>query len=1152
MIATELAELVTLYFRLAVALASATAAYAQTPTRLVVRIAALDSATGAPISGDVLVQQVVSGATLARGVVRDGRARIIVPSTDSSFLLTIRGIGFVRYRAELDRRQLVTLPPVLLRRSTGQLARVTVVSRRQGPPPSYEFDPQPLVTGGVLPSVSSIAPGERGDIASQLATAAGVVLVNQGDGAAGVSAFGAATSQNAVTLGGMPVAATTVPRTAPLISRIETSTYDVANTGFGGVQFATSLVQGGTLPIGSILISLNPPDGGLPGAAGRAVNGAQLGAGVSGPLPGRYQYFSVHGQVSQSVVGRDRWRDRINPGVLSGIEPWLLRRNIPAAGGDSPARTSAAVVARLDRARPGGWTLSLQSLANLTRLDGLVTGANRLPSTAQDLSFNAFATVADIAGPVGSWLSRSKIAVNHQAWTSAASTSYPAVSLRLPVDGSTEVGLLAGGGQGGEVRAQTASVHLQQAFERFAGQRGEHRLKVVGELYSGTSSQETAFDRAGLYTLRTSSDTSGLFAASYQRNLGTTTSRLPILKWAAGVGDAWQPTARMRIEGGIRVDGTMIPRSGAGAAPSLFPVSGAILTGPRLGAEWALGRREARIGDLSGGARATLRVGVARLVATPGAEAWTPLAQVASPDAATVLCTGSSIPSPPWGTVGVTPGGECVTTPSTEGMPRWEGRPIAGTADRLLSGVTWWGGPFSTAVAMNVALSRHSGERVTRDANLRAEPVWRNAEEGDRAMYAGPEAWDPASSRVPLLASRADVTQGWIWRSSAAGVSEAAVWSLSISPRKVGAGLPNWFVQYSLGRGRERRGGWDASTAGDPRNFDWMPSSTLPRHAVVGFLQLPIASWATLSANLVTTSGAGFTPVVLGDVNGDGASNDRVSTAVWRALPPASTAALTRQWPCLSSRGPFFSPNGCANGWTARSSATLVLDGRVVGLPARSTVTVVASNIQTAVAPAVFGSRADRILTVGPRNPFLLVPTGFDPATQRFRYRVNEDFGRSLVGPTEFSAPFSLGVEVRLPAFGGPLTQLQRRVAAGASPTTLRQLWATSASPSLAQMVAVYADSLLLTPAQRAATDGAIRAYRAERDSLFSMAARAPGGIVVKTLNEALWDAASRVSRSLESVLTPDQWALFAPIIQGLVSEAAMVRARREGGLAPP
>ena len=1147
LILTRLTRLACLH---AAVLVWAETAYAQ--SRLMMQTVVRDSTSGEPIRGDVLLQRLSTGAVVARGSVRDGQIRLYVAASDTAFLLTVRGVGYVRFRASLGRDSLAALRVVYLRKAPAVLAQVNVVGARRVPPPSYEFDPKPLVENGRMLVANSVTLGERDDIAIQLATVPGVQLENAGAGVTGVSAFGAGAGQNAVTLGGMPVSASTIPRTAAMLSRVETSAYDVGNTGFGGVQLATSLIQGGALRNGGFLFSLNPPDGVLLGSGGRTLGGAQFGAGMSGPLPGKFQFFSVHGQVTRSVATGDRWRDQVSAEALQQAEPWLRSRGVPSVDALLPSRTSLAVITRLDRLRPAGWSLTFQSIANLSRVDALVAGAQRLPSTGQEVSSGSWSGVLDAAGPIGAWMGRSKLAVVHQGLSLAPETAYPAVLLRLPLSTGSEAGVVAGGGLGAVSDSRTSSVHLQQCFERFAGDQNQHRVKVIGEIFAGRAVSEATLDAQGQYTLWTPSDTSGLILASYARALGETRGRADLVRWAVGIGDAWRPSSRLRIEGGIRLDGAQLRGLDDAGTLDAFPSRQAVVAGPRLGVEWGFGRASARIGDLSGGTVFTARAGVARLTSTPGADAWAPFAQRASGDAAILLCTGAAIPNPPWAAGGVAPVDACVRTPASRGTPRWDGTPFAGTTDRLVTGITWWNAPFATALSSNLTVSRHVAERMTRDDNLRGAPAWTNTAEGGRPVFAAPGAWDPNSARAPLLASRADVSQGWLWRVAGSGRSESAVLALSLSPRRVGAGLPNWFLQYSAGIGRELRSGWDGSTAGDPRGLEWMRSSTLPRHSIVGFLQLPIADWLRWSTNVVASQGGAFTPTVLGDVNGDGATNDRVATAALLELPAQELRSLQRSWSCLSPSGAFVAPNSCAAGWNVRAATTLELDGRTVGLPSRSTVTLIANNILTPIARAAFGDRTDRLMGVGPRNPFLLVPTGFDTAQQRFRYRVNQDFGRPLVGPLEFTAPLTFSLEVRIPAFGGPLAQLERRAAAGASAAQLRQVWSTTATTSLAQLVTIYADSLLLAPAQRASVDSIVRAYRAEKDSLFAAFGSSAARGSVSALNEALWDAAVRTSRDLRRILTTDQWALFAPLVQGLVSESVLLRSRREGGVAPP
>jgi hypothetical protein len=298
--------------------------------KLLIQTAVRDSTSGEPVVGDVILQRLSTGAVVARGAVREGQIRLSVSANDSAFLLTVRGIGFVRYRTSLERDSLSALRVVYLRKAPAVLAQVNVSGSRRRPPPSYEFDPRPLVENGRMLVANSVTLGERDDIAIQIATVPGAQLQSSGTGVSGVSAFGAGSGQNAVTLGGMPITASSIPRTAAMLSRVETSAYDVGNTGFGGVQLATSLIQGSSLRSGNFLFSLNPPDGALLGSGGRPLGGAQFAAGMSGPLPGTFQFFSIHGQVTRSVADGNRWREQVSTEAIQQAEPWFRSRGVPS------------------------------------------------------------------------------------------------------------------------------------------------------------------------------------------------------------------------------------------------------------------------------------------------------------------------------------------------------------------------------------------------------------------------------------------------------------------------------------------------------------------------------------------------------------------------------------------------------------------------------------------------------------------------------------------------------------------------------------------------------------------------------------------------------------------------------------------------------
>jgi hypothetical protein len=179
--------------------------------------------------------------------------------------------------------------------------------------------------------------------------------------------------------------------------------------------------------------------------------------------------------------------------------------------------------------------------------------------------------------------------------------------------------------------------------------------------------------------------------------------------------------------------------------------------------------------------------------------------------------------------------------------------------------------------------------------------------------------------------------------------------------------------------------------------------------------------------------------MVAGDVNGDGASNDRAFVWSPATAPDPAVAsgmqALLGGAPgsiqaCLRRQaGSIARPNSCRGAWWASLDLAAELQyGKKWGTTAnRFTVWFVAGNLPAGLDQLLHG-------TSGLRgwgqpsfpNSTLLSVRGFDADRQAYRYAVNPRFGSSWANPAAPRMPFTFSVQARLvlgrdPAYRNPL-----------------------------------------------------------------------------------------------------------------------------------
>jgi hypothetical protein len=406
-----------------------------------------------------------------------------------------------------------------------------------------------------------------------------------------------------------------------------------------------------------------------------------------------------------------------------------------------------------------------------------------------------------------------------------------------------------------------------------------------------------------------------------------------------------------------------------------------------------------------------------------------------------LMCVGEAVPIPDWRTMTE---GPMACADGATGTPFSISRPLVRVFDPSFRAPVSWRGnlsidgirvPRKWILSLNTVFAYNTNMQSSIDVNLNRSPQFFLTAEGSRPVYAPLDALVPASGAFAPGASRItrDFSSVTTLLSDLHGVN--AQLSASLAPpapffnRRVSLNL-----SYSLNAGRSQtRGNSRIGTSGDPFAKQWLPTTQAThmfRLSTSGRLW-----WFNFAANTSLMSGIPLTPLVSGDVNGDGfANNDRAfipdpATTADAALAQQITDLVSHARPgareCLISQfGRIAGANSCRTPWQARIDLTAsVTPPSSWNYNDRFRLTFSVANASGALVRALnlentpFGQTP---LATTP-NATLLYVTGFDPATQQFRYRVNQLFGE----PTNFgsarrrfgSSQLQVGVEYR---FGGP------------------------------------------------------------------------------------------------------------------------------------
>ncbi len=239
--------------------------------------------------------------------------------------------------------------------------------------------------------------------------------------------------------------------------------------------------------------------------------------------------------------------------------------------------------------------------------------------------------------------------------------------------------------------------------------------------------------------------------------------------------------------------------------------------------------------------------------------------------------------------------------------------------------------------------------------------------------------------------------------------SRTLQFSTRISPR-LGDGSKVLRLGYVWTRSNVRQSGWESDAFGDPNAISNAQGRITPTHQLQAELGKTVNRFS-ITLWLRAQSGTRYSPLVAGDVNGDGRTgNDRAwipsgpaqNPQLWTQVENLYNAGSKSARECIdrlreSSAGPL----SCSTSWGLSSAMAFSADAKDLGLPGRGTISLYLENA---------GAFAGRLLGIpeargwgysggsGGVSTTLLRPTGFDAQRRAFTYAVNPGFARRISG----------------------------------------------------------------------------------------------------------------------------------------------------------
>jgi len=407
-----------------------------------------------------------------------------------------------------------------------------------------------------------------------------------------------------------------------------------------------------------------------------------------------------------------------------------------------------------------------------------------------------------------------------------------------------------------------------------------------------------------------------------------------------------------------------------------------------------------------------------------------------------LVCIGSATPIPDWSGMINNPGAipnQCVggnnglsalsgnlpnvTTfaPDFEAPRAWRGS--LGVQRRILQRYT---------VNVDATYARGTNYYGVTDLNLNtAAPQFTLSNEANRPVYVSPSAIVPTSGVLNSLNSRVQSAYGDVYSVNSNLGSEAKQITAAINgftPQGI-----NMSLSYTYQRSRDQSTATGSSagqlfrsptTAGNPNITPWATSDNERRHNIQATATWPVHPSVELTAVFSYTSGQPYTPLVGGDINGDGSTNDRAfiynpaataDTGLANGMHRLLATAPDRIRSCLESQlGTIAGRNTCTSAWYPNVSLQINYRPDRFGLNRNLMISFALNNPIAGADLLLHGQNNLEGWGQPARiNSQLLYVTGFNQQTNNFIYSVNEKFGDQRSNQLIITNPFRVQLTAR-------------------------------------------------------------------------------------------------------------------------------------------
>ena len=1179
-----------------------------------------DSTT--PLAGAVVRVTMAPDRIMREDTTRaDGRWRVTFSAPSGDYLVHVSAAGRVAVRTRVTARATDSLVVVdaTLAPAIQELAVVKVEAPR--PRPSRDGDaisPDPASAEQLPYGVfGAVTPDLAGNFAAVANTTPALTIGPGG----GISAFGLDPSQSSTTLNGLSFPGASLPRNASTRTRFTTSTYDPARGGFAGVETDVTLRQGDVNTRRTANITLDTPmlqvsDGRAPG---QHFSAGQASVGGTGAWVEDKWYYNASADLSHGVAVSPSLLDSdaslfpivgVAPDSVTRLLALLSALGVPVNAIGAPAHavnSKASFALRVDHApylpqsfSPSPRTWALVALGDVNRSGAQDIGLTTTPSRGAESS----AMYGMLQGIYSAYVTHYSLSEVRTGIFASRSTRTPylrfpgattLVSSMLP-DGSTGAGSLAfGGSASGDSDDRTWNWDLRANHQWFA--HPVHKVTVtVGSRLEGF--QSVAADNSlGAFGFASIADVAANRPSSFTRTIGQEHSDGGLWNGFASLGDTWKASPTLQVVYGARLEGDRMLRGPAytAALESAFGVrTDAALVhthvSPRLGFSWRYGGENAgyngwgssNLGTKLLGGNGVIHGGVGEFRSALSRQVLFGQSgfQGLSDELRRVSCVGQAVPTPDWPAYAADASSIPTTCINVANAPLLTDlAPRTRVVDPAFDTPRSWranlGGMSMVrkiAVTIDATASINLDQPSSVDLNFAGRQRFVLGGE-ERPVYASAGGIDPASGLVSTVDARRTASFGTVVSRQSDLRSVSRQLTIGFAPEE------NWSqrmlnVSYTLADNTGDARGFDGGAFGDPRTVERARGDLDVRHRVQVQYGRYLPHGFSLTMFAVAASGLPYTPLVSGDVNGDGAGRDRAfvfdsSSATDASLASGMRALLSsapsRARACLAAQvGRAAAKNSCEGPWTVNATARVGYLRAIGPWGQRVNASLAVANPLAGFDRLLHGQ--DRLhgwgATISP-DPTLLIVRGFDPQGNRFRYDVNPRFGSTALTQSAVRAPFRVSIDFSID-LGPPVAQqqLERAMNRGRggrpgprlSADSIRIRFARNV-PSLYAEIVEEADSLLLSREQVDSLRAADTRWERQVSVIWTTLAKKLAAMgddydaraataLTEDATDAAWESARQEVPTIKAILSPLQFSLAPGMVQYLAKATGKVMIR--------